>query len=45
MNKFQPSSWRARLLWLAMIWACSVAALGAAAGVLRFIMRSIGMSA
>lgn len=44
MNKSLPSSWRARLLWLAMIWMCSVAALGAAAGVLRLIMRSIGMS-
>lgn len=44
MNKSHPSSWRARLLWLAMIWACSVAALGAAAGVLRLIMRSVGMS-
>lgn len=44
MNRFHPSSWRARLLWLATIWACSVAALGAAAGLLRLIMRSIGMS-
>lgn len=44
MNAPQPSSWRARLLWLAMIWACSVAALGAAAGLLRLVMRSIGMS-
>ncbi len=39
-----PPSWRSRLLWLAAIWACSVAALGAAAGLLRLVMRSIGMS-
>jgi hypothetical protein len=37
-------SWRSRLLWLAMIWACSVAALGVAAYALRLVMRSIGMS-
>lgn len=45
MNPSQSSSWRTRLMWLAMIWTCSVAALGAAAGVLRLVMRSIGMSA
>jgi hypothetical protein len=39
-----PPSWRSRLLWLAIIWACSVAALGAAAYALRLVMRSIGMS-
>lgn len=44
MSESQSSPWRARLLWLAMIWACSVAALGAAAGLLRLLMRSIGMS-
>lgn len=38
-------SWRSRLLWLAMIWAASVAALGAAAYALRLVMRAIGMSA
>ncbi|MCW0209700.1 hypothetical protein AVE30378_01378 [Achromobacter veterisilvae] len=37
-------SWRGRLLWLAIIWACSVAALGAAAYALRLVMRTIGMS-
>lgn len=37
-------SWRSRLLWLAIIWACSVATLGAAAYALRLVMRSIGMS-
>ncbi|MPT40973.1 MAG: DUF2474 family protein [Achromobacter sp.] len=37
-------SWRSRLLRLAIIWACSVAALGAAAYALRLVMRSIGMS-
>ncbi|MDF2861964.1 MAG: hypothetical protein K0S02_2236 [Achromobacter mucicolens] len=45
MNASHSSSWRSRLLWLAMIWACSVAALGAAAGALRLVMRAIGMSA
>lgn len=46
MNGSQPSqpSWRSRLLWLAMIWACSVAALGVAAYALRLVMKSIGMS-
>ena len=46
MNQPSPAqpSWRSRLLWLALIWACSVAALGAAAGLLRLVMRSIGMS-
>lgn len=39
-----PPSWRGRLLWLAIIWACSAAALGAAAYALRLVMRAIGMS-
>lgn len=37
-------SWCSRLLWLTIIWTCSVAALGAAAFALRLVMRSIGMS-
>ncbi len=37
-------SWRSRLLWLALIWAGSVAALGLTAYALRLIMRAIGMS-
>lgn len=37
-------SWRSRLVWLAMIWAASVASLGVAAYAMRLIMRAIGMS-
>lgn len=37
-------SWRSRLLWLALIWAGSVAALGVTAYALRLLMRTIGMS-
>ena len=37
-------SWRSRLLWLALIWAGSVAALGVAAWAMRLAMRAIGMS-
>lgn len=37
-------SWRRRLLWLLLIWAGGVAALGLAAGALRLVMRAIGMS-
>lgn len=45
MNQPPPaSSWRSRLLWLALIWACSVAALGVAAYALRLIMGALGMS-
>ncbi|WP_198158223.1 DUF2474 domain-containing protein [Achromobacter spanius] len=39
-----PASWRSRLLWLALIWATSVAALGVAAYALRLLMRVVGMS-
>lgn len=39
-----PPSWRSRLIWLALIWAASVAALGATAYALRLLMRAIGMS-
>lgn len=39
-----PPSWRSRLLWLAMIWAASVATLGVTAYALRLVMRSLGMS-
>ncbi|MGY6270560.1 DUF2474 family protein [Achromobacter denitrificans] len=46
MNGSDPAlpPWRSRLLWLAIIWASSVAALGAAAYALRLVMKSIGMS-
>lgn len=37
-------SQRSRLLWLALIWAGSVAALGVAAWAMRLAMRAIGMS-
>lgn len=36
--------WGKRLLWLGAIWACSIAALGAAAVVMRLIMRAAGMT-
>ena len=39
-----PTPWRSRLLWLALIWAASVAALGVAAYALRLLMRAVGMS-
>ncbi|MDR6602040.1 hypothetical protein J2732_003032 [Achromobacter deleyi] len=45
MNRPAPApSWRSRLLWLAAIWAASVAALGVTAYALRLVMRAIGMS-
>lgn len=37
-------SWRSRLVWLAIIWAASVAALGVTAYALRLLMRALGMS-
>lgn len=39
-----PLLWPRRLGWLLLIWLGSVMALGAAAGLLRLIMHSIGMS-
>jgi hypothetical protein len=39
-----PAAWRSRLLWLVLIWAASVAALGVAAYALRLLMRAVGMS-
>ncbi|MFF7058288.1 DUF2474 domain-containing protein [Achromobacter spanius] len=39
-----PNAWRSRLLWLLLIWAASVAALGVAAYALRLLMRAVGMS-
>jgi hypothetical protein len=39
------SNWITRLAWLAAIWLCSVAALGAAAMVLRLLMKAAGMAA
>lgn len=45
-DRFKPTtpSWRRRLLWLALIWAGSVATLGVAAYALRLLMRAVGMS-
>lgn len=37
--------WRRRIMWLALIWAASVAALGVAAYAMRWVMKAIGMSA
>lgn len=36
--------WPRRLAWLLLIWLGSVLALGVVAGLLRLVMRSIGMS-
>lgn len=36
--------WGKRLLWLVIIWACSIGALGTAAFLMRLIMRAAGMS-
>jgi len=36
--------WPRRLGWLLLIWLASVLALGVVAGLLRLVMRSIGMS-
>lgn len=38
------SLWCKRLAWLALLWLMSVAALGAVAYLLRFIMTAIGMT-
>lgn len=35
--------WIRRLGWMAVFWACSVAALGAAAWLLKLLMRAAGM--
>ncbi|WZB73218.1 DUF2474 domain-containing protein [Achromobacter xylosoxidans] len=43
-RRHDAPSWRSRLLWLALIWAGSVAALGVAAWAMRLAMRAIGMS-
>ena len=43
-RRHDAPSWRSRLLWLALIWAGSVAALGVAAWAMRLVMRAIGMS-
>jgi hypothetical protein len=40
----KPASLGKRVLWLLVIWASSVAALGAAALVMRLIMRAAGMT-
>lgn len=36
--------WTRRIAWLAVIWAASVAALGAVAGLLRVAMHAAGLS-
>lgn len=38
----RPALWR-RLAWLALIWICSVAALGVVAFALRLLMTAAGM--
>lgn len=39
-----PYGWVRRLLWLAVIWTCSLAALGAAALLMRLVMQAAGMT-
>lgn len=39
-----PYGWAKRVLWLAAIWLCSVAALGAAALLMRLVMDAAGMT-
>lgn len=40
-----PRLWIKRIGWLLGIWVCSVAALGAAAYLLRLVMNAVGMTA
>ncbi len=40
----QTASWVRRLAWLILIWVASVAALGAAAWVIRLLMRAAGLA-
>jgi len=35
--------WRSRIGWLLVIWTASVAALGLAAGLMKLLMRSVGL--
>ena len=44
MRVWTTFAWPRRLLWLALLWAASVATLGVAAYALRLLMRAIGMS-
>lgn len=39
-----PAPWWKKLGWLVLIWSASVLALGAAAWLMRLLMRAIGMS-
>ncbi len=39
-----PYGWTKRILWLAAIWLCSVAVLGAFALLMRFLMDAAGMT-
>ena len=36
--------WMSRVGWLVFIWACSVAALGAAAWLMKWLMRAGGLT-
>ncbi len=37
-------SWRSRLGWLVVLWVAGVAALAAVAGLLRLLMRAVGLA-
>ncbi len=39
----KPKSLLVKLAWMAVFWLASVAALGAAAGLLKLLMRAAGM--
>lgn len=39
-----PAPWPRRVMWLILIWLASVTALGAAAYVMRLLMRAAGMA-
>jgi hypothetical protein len=36
-------SWFSRLAWLLALWVASVAAMGLAAGLMKFLMRAVGL--
>ena len=39
-----PYGWARRLLWLGVIWICSIAVLGLAAFAMRLVMQAAGMT-
>ena len=39
-----PAGWGKRVMWLVLIWVCSIGALGIAAYAMRLVMRAAGMS-